>query len=612
MWPRRSDGYHAGASRAGYLLPGALALFFILPLCHTTVGHTAVARPEEVAQLLKKADEIKNSNYPEFRSILKELGDESNELSFSQQQYLSYLQGWLIAYDGNYEAAIPLLKTIISQSGDVTLKFRAHATLVNVLAIAKHYEDAFSQLAPLLELLPQISDRDAREQGLGVTALLYTQVGQYDLGLSYAEKVIEENWAGRGVCKGGQLQLEVLYKTARLQAGGPEFQKGIDACVSLGDRIRANLIRTYVARVYLDRGRFDDAIELLNEYRDEVQQTRYPPLISQYDALLAQGYRQTGEPALVRKFASSAIESAVKNEYTESLVSAYRLLYLLAREQGDSRSALAFHEKYAAADKGYLDDISARQLAYERVKHQTTADKLQIDALNTENQVLQLQRENNRLYIALLIFILGFIVFWAYKTKRSQLHFMKLSRLDGLTGIANRPHFIDQAERALANARKTQQEVCVVLCDLDHFKAINDKYGHAAGDFVLKQTVAACRMHLRPDDIFGRFGGEEFGIVLPGCSLEAARQRCEQLRAAIADVSSAQHGREATVSASFGIATTGLFDYELRQLLAHADAALYQAKRTGRNRVVAYDVSDAIEALELIAAEERVRVSGRA
>ena len=129
---------------------------------------------------------------------------------------------------------------------------------------------------------------------------------------------------------------------------------------------------------------------------------------------------------------------------------------------------------------------------------------------------------------------------------------MRLSQLDGLTGIANRPRFIELAESALDDGAKSTQEVSVVLCDLDHFKSINDKHGHAAGDFVLKQTVTACQMHLRSSDIFGRFGGEEFAVVLPGCNLHDARLRAEQLRLAIAAISGSYDGVELTVSASFG------------------------------------------------------------
>jgi diguanylate cyclase (GGDEF)-like protein len=134
----------------------------------------------------------------------------------------------------------------------------------------------------------------------------------------------------------------------------------------------------------------------------------------------------------------------------------------------------------------------------------------------------------------------------------------------------------------------------VVLCDLDHFKSINDKYGHATGDQVLRQAVDACRNHLRASDLFGRFGGEEFCILLPGCSLADARQRCEQLRMAIATITTDGGNSISSVSASFGVAATSSSGYELRQLLAHADAALYRAKYAGRNCVVLYDTMHAV------------------
>jgi diguanylate cyclase (GGDEF)-like protein len=214
--------------------------------------------------------------------------------------------------------------------------------------------------------------------------------------------------------------------------------------------------------------------------------------------------------------------------------------------------------------------------------------------------VLQLEQalgakavENSRLYIMLLLMVVGFVGFWAYRTKRLQLHFMSLSQLDGLTGIANRPHFLNQAEAALQSAARARQPVCIILCDLDHFKSINDKYGHAAGDQVLRETVTACQAYLRSGDLFGRFGGEEFCFLLAGCGLEAARLRSEQLRMTIAGIS-ANGSSGFKASASFGISATGSSGYDLRQLLAHADSALYSAKRAGRNRVAVHEGSVSI------------------
>src|SRR5215475_5063418 len=191
--------------------------------------------------------------------------------------------------------------------------------------------------------------------------------------------------------------------------------------------------------------------------------------------------------------------------------------------------------------------------------------------------------------------MLVFIGLWAYRTKRSQLHFMSLSRLDGLTGISNRHHFISKAESALESARKSHKELCLILWDLDHFKSINDRYGHAMGDFVLQETVSRCRVHVQAVEAFGRFGGEEFSVLLPECGPEAARRRAEQLRLALGRISVDVDGEELKVSASFGIATTRTSGYELRQLLAHADAALYQAKAAGRNRVVLHATAAVVE-----------------
>ena len=191
--------------------------------------------------------------------------------------------------------------------------------------------------------------------------------------------------------------------------------------------------------------------------------------------------------------------------------------------------------------------------------------------------------------LRLLITVLVFVGLWAYMTKRSQLHFMTLSRIDGLTGICNRQHFISQAEAAVKRARESQQELSIILCDLDHFKAINDRHGHATGDLVLREAVAKCSALLHPPEVFGRFGGEEFSFLLPASGPETAQQRAEELCAAIAAISVGFGSGEYKVSASFGIAATGSSGYGLRQLLADADTALYQAKAAGRGRVVLYN-----------------------
>lgn len=590
-----------GKEPAWRLLSGGFFIFVSVLLLNAP---SSAVRAQDAMEILNRADDIKTSDYPQFVQLLSE-AEQMNGLSESEQDYLRYLHAWQDAYNSKYDVAIPELKAIMQESRDTTLRFRAGITAVNALVVAARYIEAFSQLRNLIALLPRITDKEARQQGLSVAAYLYNEVGEYELGTRYADKLIEENWAERGACIGWQLKLEALSKAGKLASARSEVPQAIQSCADIGEPLYANLIRSYLARLHIQEERFGEAIELLNAFRDEVLLTRYPRLIAEYDALLAQAYWHSGDRAMAHEAALRAVNNSANNQYSEPLVIANRLLYEAAKERGDAASALAFHEKYAAADKGYLDDITARQIAYEKVKHETLANQLQIDALNRQNEVLQLERENSRLYIALLISVLGFIALWAYKTKRLQVHFMKLSQKDGLTGIANRPHFIVRAEQMLEISRKAQREICVALCDLDHFKAINDRYGHAAGDLVLKQTVAVCQAQLRSQDLFGRFGGEEFAIVLDGCPLDVARQRCEHFREAIARIGIEEFGMQPTISASFGVASTSSSGYELRTLLAHADAALYQAKHAGRNRVAAYDAKRTSSAA-LLESEERV------
>jgi diguanylate cyclase (GGDEF)-like protein len=573
-------------------LPGGIG-FLLLAFAQATLAF----QPDEAAGLLQKADRIKTADPAQFAALLDSLAAQSKDLTALQQEMVRYLQAWKSVYEGQYDIAISRLQATIRETHDVTLKFRAKASIINALIVSSHYEEAFTELTQLLVLLPKVSDPAAREQGLIVTAQLYNEVGQYDLAIAYSQKLMDENWLNRGVCKGSDQMLRAEVMSGKLRAVGAEFDTALAACTKLHELSYANFIRTYAATVYVDHNQVDDAIRLLTEHYAEVLQSHFPRLLSRYEALLATAYQKKGNLPAAHQFATQTIRNAVPNEISQPLVVAYHLLYEQARQAGDYKAALEYHEKYAAMDKGYLDVTTARQLAFQRVAHESVASKLQIETLNKENHVLQLEQalgakavENSRLYIILLLLTMGFIALWAYRTKRLQLHFRSLSQIDGLTGIANRPHFLRQAQNALESAMRAQQPACIILCDLDHFKSINDKYGHAAGDQVLKQTVSECQLFMRASDLFGRFGGEEFSFLMAGCGPEDARLRAEQLRLTIAGIS-ANNGTGSRVSASFGVASTVASGYDLRLLLAHADSALYAAKRAGRNRVAVYDTN---------------------
>ncbi|MEB3196438.1 MAG: GGDEF domain-containing protein [Candidatus Sericytochromatia bacterium] len=164
---------------------------------------------------------------------------------------------------------------------------------------------------------------------------------------------------------------------------------------------------------------------------------------------------------------------------------------------------------------------------------------------------------------------------------------------DVLTGLANRRNFLEHADRQVAIAQRYGSPLAVLLLDVDHFKACNDLYGHAAGDVVLRQVAATLSAELRHCDLAARYGGEEFTVLCPSTDAQQALQLAERLRQAIEDtillggVSGVEVPQGVTVSVGVATAQTG--QDAIEQILQRADAALYRAKREGRNRVVSAD-----------------------
>lgn len=161
-----------------------------------------------------------------------------------------------------------------------------------------------------------------------------------------------------------------------------------------------------------------------------------------------------------------------------------------------------------------------------------------------------------------------------------------LARFDPLTGVANRRHFVERVGAEIVRSSRYGKPLSMLMVDIDQLKEVNDIYGHQAGDIILRALCETCKIVLREVDIVGRWGGDEFAILLPETPSAIARQVAERLRGAIeGTVVALETHSPLHFSVSIGCASRNATDDDMDSILNLADKALYDAKRTGRNRV---------------------------
>ncbi|QQR88666.1 MAG: GGDEF domain-containing protein [Myxococcales bacterium] len=166
----------------------------------------------------------------------------------------------------------------------------------------------------------------------------------------------------------------------------------------------------------------------------------------------------------------------------------------------------------------------------------------------------------------------------------------RMTIIDALTTTYNKRYILETLDKEISRARRHARPLSLLLCDLDHFKQINDSYGHLAGDYVLKELVTTVRGILRPDDVLGRYGGEEFMVVLPETDIEGAKEVGERMRKAVEahdfifEEERIENGPQSGVAISVG-ATQLKSDWSAQEIIKSSDAKLYEAKAAGRNCV---------------------------
>jgi diguanylate cyclase (GGDEF)-like protein len=570
-----------------------LALFL---LCFSFSQNASISTTTDIDHLLEKANKIRTSNPAIFVKLLAELEEKSAQLTKQQNYYLDYLQAYKLIFSGQTKEAIAIFQGLLISKADKLIKFRTQLTLINAFAIEQNWTEGLSHLSVALKKLPEIKNHDTRVNGLAVTAIFYNQLGQYNLGLKYAEQLFNSNPQKRTVCFAATMIIESKLHLKQLQNNDSEIKKAINLCEN--EAIAANFIRSYSAKFSLTNNKPDDVIKFLTPHLAQVNATQYPRLIVEIYTSLAEAYWLKGNLIKAEELALESIRVGEKIKTTQAVITAYKLLYKIAKKRSNHQEiALQYYETYAELDKTYVNEAQAKHLAFQLAEHNSFEQESQIKLLNEKNNSLAIEQAlseskaaNRQLAVLLLIFVILILSVVGTRFWRTHKRVKELAEYDPLTGIYNRGHFTQVTNSALKYCQNAKQDLSLIMFDLDHFKKVNDIFGHACGDWALKETIKACKGIGRQNDIFARLGGEEFCLVLTSCTIDVAMLRAEACRAAIEAIITEESGHDFSITASFGVTDVKRSGFTLDKLLADADMAAYTSKNAGRNRVTLFEV----------------------
>ncbi len=562
-----------------------------------------VAAQESYDALLQKADAARSSDPQRFVELLAQLRADPRKTTQLQRDYLKYLQAYEAAiYRDELSQGATLAKQLFDGTKDPSLKYRAGGLAASFSALTRDFSSGLRYLQKTLAMRRQVPDKTIRHEGMAAGALLYAEIGQHRIAQRYAQEVLADDPNPRMQCIAGHHRLMTQFELGQLPKSDAEIEAVISRCSELKEYIAANVTRSILARKLAADGHPEKAVALLESMLPEVQATRYPRLIAGFHALLAEIKLKMGDSGAAENHARRTVALGEEIKSSSTLVSAYNTLYQIAASREKPSVALDLYRRYAEAEMAHQSDVRARELAYEIVRHETQLQTQRLAEAERRNQVLLLQQkleresaQKARLAMVFLMLVLAAIVFWAIQVKRHQGQLQRLAQTDTLTGLGNRHFFTQKSERTLVEAARAGESAALVMFDLDHFKAINDTYGHGAGDWVLKQVGKTCAAHCRKIDYLGRIGGEEFAVLLRGMDLATAARLAEDCRSQLAQIDTRESGYNFVVTASFGVSSTAQSGYDLSRLLSHADQMLYRAKNEGRNRVCAYTAEAAAE-----------------
>ena len=415
-------------------------------------------------------------------------------------------------------------------------------------------------------------------------------------------------------------------------------QEAIDWYTKQGATLSLSVERFLRGKILTVMGKHAEAIEEFSESRRQSAKSNDTEGVAFADVRVCEARIELGQLSQAQSACSSALKTFIASNFADETKETQGLLARIQLAQGHPEKALAtlnvvldhngedmqprrvasFYESRArtnAALHNFRDaysDLSeyvrrytvsndadrTRQTAALRARFETDREiernsllKRELDLSQEQSQRQAQQLRWNAVAAASGVAVIALLAYFLISNLRFRQELVRLARQDGLTGLPNRRRTAELASVALEESVASDQPLTLAIIDMDHFKFINDHCGHATGDHVLKEFARMSRESLREVDVMGRWGGEEFLLVMPNADLEVAMATLERLRTRVFGIRLPSSGAGLRVSLSAGLALYGKHVRSLDELIARADSALYVAKNEGRDLVRISDES---------------------
>lgn len=607
-WPLASNGNVRGASRTASLgacsvmrcasvrfLCGAWLVLVVIP----AFADSEPLGVEEIDRRIERIASVHVSQpWQQSQRMIDALEGRLRHATPEQRARLELMSARNRMLDGRHAEGIELIERALSRPISPDWRGRGLELATNASTYLQDFGAAFEYLGQALGLMNDIDRLETKAGILSLAARLHVDVGEASLALRYAAEgraLAERSGDARTRCDAWYTVVDAQQSLGFRNFAQENTAELWEACQRADDPVLASVAMSLIGKVHHAAGNVEQAIGWLERAIDANRAAGFTggeraAALTLGKALVALGEIERGIGIL-----EPLVEAFEANEQWGNVHEVHLALADAHHFKGEHADA-AIHLQHAQAAWQRLNDATrTRRLAYLQAEFEDRRRAQELQLLRQQNRLAELRETNasarrttRMLGGATLVIIVLLLAALLWRFRLDRRRYRRLSERDGLTGLFNHSRFHQKVEDALSETRRQQRVCTLVAADVDLFKQINDRYGHQAGDAVLRSLSVQLRERFPPPCIVGRVGGEEFAIFLPGHNRLQARQRIRALQDSVRPTE--HEGRTIEFTLSFGLAEARGSSVRLEQLRSSADHALYRAKRSGRNQL--FDASD--------------------